>query len=280
MEKTKKILLAVLLILLTAALVWLVFQNYSSGGRLRPSPPPASPEPSPVAASPTPETPQPPEDSLIPEPSPSQPPPVTLEETEDMGQEYLDTFVFYGDSNTNGLRLNELLPGGYNTNQVWTPLSGTLTLNRWNIDNIVYPETWTVMPVTEAMALKKPEYLLINLGMNGISFMDQEAFTLTYTEMVRAIHEANPYTKIILSSIYPVADGYLGDSITNEKIDKANQWIYGIAEREGFRYLDVNPILKCGEGDLPESLNEGNGFHLTPEGYQMVLDFIRTHGYK
>lgn len=279
MRKLRKTLTAILFVLLTGALVWLVFQNHGYDKRESLPEPTFSPAPSQSVQPPG--TPvQLPEDSPSPEPPPSEPPQVTLGETEDMGQEYLDAFVFYGDSNTNGLRLNELLPGGYDTNQVWTPLSGTLTLNRWNIDNIVYPETWTVMPVTEAMALKKPEYLLINLGMNGISFMDEEVFTLTYTEMVRAIHEANPDTKIILSSIYPVADGYLGDSITNEKIDAANRWICGIAEREGFRYLDVNPILKCEEGDLPESLNEGNGFHLTSEGYRMVLDFIRTHGYK
>ena len=35
-------------------------------------------------------------------------------------------------------------------------MSGTLTLNRWDIDKIVYPETWTEMDVTEAMAEKKP----------------------------------------------------------------------------------------------------------------------------
>lgn len=278
MKKGTKVILAIVLVLLVAVLGYIIYSSYTSGlGNV----PEGSPLPE---ASPSPEispsTPSPsPEDTPAPSPS-EEPAPVLLGETEDMGQEYIDSFVFYGDSNTNGLRLNELLPGAYNTNQVWTPMSGTLTLNRWNIDKIVYPETWTEIDVTEAMSIKKPEYLLINLGMNGVSFMDEEYFTSTYSEMVDALSAASPETKIILSSMYPVADGYLGDDLSNAKIDTANQWIYGIAEEKGLRYLDVNSMLKCDEGDLPESLNEGNGFHLTKEGYQMVLDFIRTHGWK
>ena len=103
--------------------------------------PPATPSPA-VTPAPTPEPTPEPTPSPTPEPTP---PPTLLGETEDMGQEYQDAIVFYGDSNTNGLRLQELLPGGYNTTQVWTPMSGTLTLNRWSVDKIVYPETWVVL---------------------------------------------------------------------------------------------------------------------------------------
>lgn len=276
MRKGLKAILTVVLVLLIAVLGYVVYINYLSGAGAPPEPSPTvSPSPSPT---PTP-TLEPPEETPSPEPVP-EPPATLLDETEDMGQEYLDSFVFYGDSNTNGLRLNELLPGGYNTNQVWTPMSGTLTLSRWSVDKIVYPETWTEIDVTEAMAKKKPAYLLINVGMNGISFMDEEYFTSTYSEMVDTLSAASPETKIILSSMYPVCDGYLGEELSNARIDAANKWIYGIAEEKGLRYLDVNSMLKSDEGDLPESLNEGNGFHLTKEGYQMVLDFIRTHGWK
>lgn len=238
----------------------------------------ASPSPrTETAPAPTP-TPTPaPTPEPTPEPTPA---PVILAETEDAGQEYQDAIVFYGDSNTNGLRLHELLPGGYNTAQVWTPMSGTLTLSRWDIDKIVYPETWTEMDVTEAMALKKPEYLIINLGMNGVSFMDEEYFTETYAAMAEALASASPDTKIILSSIYPIADGYLGKDLTNEKIDAANSWILKIAEDEGLRYLDVQSILKGPDGDLPEEYHDGNGFHLTAGKYQDVLTYIRTHAWQ
>jgi hypothetical protein len=242
------------------------------GGCGKPPAPAATPSPAPTAAA----TPAP---TPVPTPTPT-PTPVILAETEDAGQAYQDAIVFYGDSNTNGLRLHELLPGGYNTNQIWTPMSGTLTLSRWDIDKIVYPESWTEMDVTEAMALKKPQYLLINLGMNGVSFMDEDYFTETYAAMVEALQSASPDTKIILSSIYPVADGYLGEDLTNAKIDAANGWILKIAQDKGLRYLDVQSILKGPEGDLPEDFHDGNGFHLTVEKYLDVLTYLRTHAWQ
>ncbi len=159
-------------------------------------------------------------------------------------------------------------------------MSGTLTLDRWSTDKIVYPETWTEMDVTEAMAKKKPEYLIINLGMNGVSFMDEEYFTQVYTDMVKALAGACPETRIILSSIYPIADGYLGADLTNAKIDAANGWIYGIAQDLGLRYLDAASILKGPDGDLPEEFHDGNGYHLTAEKYLDVLTYIRTHAYR
>ena len=178
------------------------------------------------------------------------------------------------------LRLQDMLPGGYATTQVWTPMSGTLTLNRWSIDQIVYPETWTEMPVTEAMALKKPEYLIVNLGENGVSFMDEEYFKSEYTALVQALAEACPETKIMCASLFPVAASYpYQRDINNEKLAAASAWIYEIAEAEGLRYIDLAAAVKGEDGALPEHLHIGDGYHLNAEGHQLVLDYIRTHGY-
>ncbi|NCB51653.1 MAG: SGNH/GDSL hydrolase family protein [Clostridia bacterium] len=261
----------------TIALALMVF--FCAGCAAAPSatPAPASPQISELPSS-TPE----PTPSAAPYPSPEPtPPPTELRETEDMGQEYLDSIVFYGDSNTNGLRLLELLPGGYGTNQIWTPMSGTLTLCYWDVNYIVYPETWTEMPVTEAMAKKQPEYLIINLGENGISFMDEDYFTSEYTEMVEALKEACPDTKIMLSSLYPVAASYPNqDDINNEKITAANSWIYGIAEATGTRYIDCAEAVRGEDGALPETLHDGDGYHLNADAFALVLSYIRTHGYQ
>lgn len=240
--------------------------------------PDVTPEPTspPVSETPLP-TPEP-TPSPAPEPTPT---PTELAETEDMGQDYLDSIVFYGDSNTNGLRLLELLPGGYGTNQIWTPMSGTLTLCYWDINYVVYPETWTEMPVTDAMAKKQPEHLIINLGENGISFMDEDYFISEYTEMVRALQEACPETKIMLSSLYPVAASYPNqDDINNDKISAANSWILDIAAATGTRYIDCAAAVRGEDGALPENLHEGDGYHLNADAFALVLNYIRTHGYQ
>ena len=83
--------------------------------------------------------------------------------------------------------------------------SGTLTLSYYNIATIVYPETGEELSIADAVARAKPEILVITLGVNGVSFMDEAWFTRDYTALVQMVQAASPNTKIILNSIYPVA---------------------------------------------------------------------------
>lgn len=209
--------------------------------------------------------------------APEQDAPTVLAETEDMGQEYIDKFIFLGDSTTYGLAYYNVV----NSNQVWTPESRTLTLDHWSYTTIVYPDTGEQIFIPAALELKKPEYLLITLGINGVSYMGEEYFIQTYTELVQAAQTASPDTKIILNSIYPVAASYANqDSINNQKIDAANTWIQTVAENTGVRYLNSCVVLKGEDGYMPESYQNGDGLHPTAEAYGYVIDYIRTHGYK
>jgi len=127
----------------------------------------------------------------------------------------------------------------------------------------------------------KPEYLLITLGVNGISFMDEEWFIRDYTALVELIREASPDTKIILNSIYPVAASYkYQKDINNEKIRAANGWIERIAENTGARFLNSYEALVGPDGNLPESSQNGDGLHLTGEAFTTVMQYIRTHAYQ
>lgn len=197
-----------------------------------------------------------------------------LAETDDQGQAYVDKFVFLGDSTTNGLASYSVV----DPKQVWTPESGTLTLDRWNISTIVYRDDNSQITIAEAAAKKKPAYLLITLGVNGVSYLDETTFTSTYTELVKAVQQASPETKIILNSIYPIVSDYYG--ITNAKIDAANGWVKKIAAATGTRYLDSESVLKDSNGALTAAYSNGDSLHENAEGYKKVITYLRTHGYK
>ena len=208
--------------------------------------------------------------------------PTRLAETPDAGREYLDKIIFLGDSTTYGIGVyygygyTELCP----PSQVWTPKSGTLTLSYYNIATIVYPETAEELTVEEAVKRAKPEIMVITLGVNGIAFMDEEWFIRDYTSLVQLIQAASPDTKIILNSIYPVADSYkYQKDINNDKIGAANGWIERIAENTGVRYLHSYECL-AENGKLPESAQNGDGLHLTGESFTKVMQYIRTHAYQ
>ncbi len=259
----------------------LFFTSCSKGadGETKPSP-----SPSPEVVSPSPvvddETPSPDVSEPVESTTPSTEPVTSsteLGETEDFGQEYIDKFAFLGDSTTNGLRHYELVK----SEQVWTPSNGTLTLNRWNIDALYDPSNPTPLSIVETAAAKKPEYLMITLGVNGVSFMDEEYFTSEYTAMVNAIKEASPDTKIILNSIYPIGRNYVYlKEINNEKVDAANGWIRGIAEATGVRFLNSCTVLKGDDGFMVDSYDNGDDIHLNADAFKLVINYIRTHGYK
>lgn len=200
-----------------------------------------------------------------------------LGETEDMGQEYIDKIIFLGDSTTHGLAAYNVV----NPNNVWTPASGTLTLDHWSYTAIVYPDTGEEILIPAAVQAKQPEYMIITLGINGVSFMEEDYFVETYTSLVQAVKAASPNTKIILNSIYPIAASYANQgSINNQKIDTANTWVQKVAETTGVRYLNSCVVLKGEDGFMPESYQNGDGLHPTGEAYGYVIDYIRTHGYK
>ena len=209
--------------------------------------------------------------------------PTRLGETPDAGREYLDKFIFLGDSTTYGIGVyygygyTELCP----PRQVWTPASGTLTLSYYNIATVVYPETGEELTIEEAVKRAQPEIMMITLGVNGISFMDEEWFIRDYTALVESIQAASPGTKIILNSIYPVAASYKYQSdINNDKIRAANGWIERIAAATGCRFLNSFECLVGADGFLPESCQNGDGLHLTGEAFTTVMQYIRTHAYQ
>jgi len=202
-----------------------------------------------------------------------------LTETEDAGREYLDKIVFLGDSTTYGIGYyyrhgyTDLVPPA----QVWTPSNGTMTLSYYATTLIVYPETKENLTIFEAARRARPEILVITLGVNGISFMDEDWFTGDYRDLVSGIREVSPATEIILNAIYPVADSWEGQSyINNERIDRANGWIESLAEELGCPFLFAREALET-DGKLPENRQNGDGLHLTGEAFGLVMEYIRTH---
>ena len=206
---------------------------------------------------------------------------VLLAETEDAGQEYIDKLTFLGDSTTYGLKYYEVLSGGKNTTQVWTPASGTLTLFNYATATIVFPEDGQEISIVDAVTRKLPEYLVITLGVNGVSMMDEDWFKTDYTALVQSIQAASPDTKIICNSIYPVENDYeFINSINNTNIPQANIWIQEVAEATGCKYTDSASVLKAEDGSLREDYGNGDGIHLNADGFNAVLQYLRTHAYQ
>ena len=202
---------------------------------------------------------------------------VELPQTDDFGQEYLDRFVFLGDSTTYGLAAYGIV----RKEQVWTPTSGTFSLFDQAHIKVKFPETGAELTIEEILELKKPEYMLVTLGVNGVSNMPEDWFKSEYIALIGRIKQASPDTKIIVNSIYPIANSYAHQSqINNAKIVDANKWIADIAAITGTRFLNSHSCLVNEDSVLPEDMQNGDGIHLTDAAFDKVMEYVRTHGYE
>ena len=214
---------------------------------------------------------------LLPKPTEDPEPTTVLGETEDAGSEYIDKLVFIGDSTTYGLKAYEVLDGS----QVWTPSSGTLALFNQSIATIVYPPTGEEIPITDAVGRAKPEYVVLTIGVNGVSMMDEQQFKEQYTALIERMKSVSPDTKIICNSIYPVEAMYEAkdNGINNAVIDRANGWILQIAEATGTHFTNSASVLKGADGKLVSDYGNGDGIHLSAVGFERVIDYLKTHAW-
>lgn len=201
-----------------------------------------------------------------------------LAQTEDQGTVYLDKCVFLGDINTYMLAETGVLP----SQQVWSTENGTLNLADQGSSKIVYTSadgsTQEIL-IYNAAALHQPQYLVINMGLSGLTYLTEDEFKQAYTALVTSIQTASPNTKIMCQSILPVIDTMSGD-VQNSRIERANRWILEVAEATGTRYLNAAELLMDDTENLRSEYADSDGVRLSEPGCMAVLYYVRTHGYQ
>ena len=203
-----------------------------------------------------------------------------LQETADAGESYLSDIVFIGDSRTYGYAYYGMLPEGTKTKNVWVPANHTFSLTAHSYVNIVDESDGQERTIVEAAKLHKPKIIIIELGINNVSYITESKFKSVYGELIQNIKAASPDTKIICNSIYCVCRSYKKqDVINNTLIYRANGWLMDVAYENGVKYLDTVSMLKDSEGYLPEEYESGDGLHLNTKAYRAILQYIRTHAY-
>ncbi|HZK41948.1 MAG TPA: SGNH/GDSL hydrolase family protein, partial [Clostridia bacterium] len=207
--------------------------------------------------------------------------PALLPPSKDMGMAYIDRMTFICDSPTYWMWPLGLFSDGKDSRQIWTGPEGTMTLAYQSSYHILDPYDKKERPIREVVALHPPDILVIALGINGISFMDEAYFTEEYKDLVTDIQAISPDTIIIFQSIYPITQKYkYYGSITNAKISAGNSWIMALAEELGCSYLDTFSVLLNDEGMAKDELMLNDGLHPNRDGLILILDYIRTHAYR
>lgn len=199
---------------------------------------------------------------------------VVLEETEDMGQEYIDKIYFVGDSTTYHFH-----KGGIDKSHIFVPENYTLMLTSDINDIIVGNKGLTI---SQAIKDANCEIVIITIGVNGADNFTETKYKTYYRKLIDAIQTESPDTNIILQSVFPVTKSYSDRDIgiTNNGINRLNEWVKELAFEEGLKYLDTQSILKDENGAQLEYYGENDGVHMNAEAYIAIIEYIRTHALK
>ncbi len=193
-----------------------------------------------------------------------------------------DRLLFLGESTTAHLRSRGVLSGGTSTTQVLANESGTLMLNSRLLSvRIIEPISRQSMTIQEAIAVRKPEILVLSFGLNGINgFSDRpERYTALYASLIGTVKQVSPQTVVVLQTVYPVSQNPVvwkydrSPDTVNREIAKLNAMLPALAERTGAILIDTATVLPDKNGFLRADYTT-DGIHLTRSGYLAVLDFL------
>ena len=194
-----------------------------------------------------------------------------LSYTGETDADYLDSVYFIGDSRTVGL-----VRAGMPEERLFaeTGMCHEDALSK----RVVVLDDSAFLTIPDAVEIVAPPVAVVNFGINGIGFMDEEAFIDEYRAMMQAFMEASPDTVFIIEAILPVSVSYEStSSVSNEKINAMNQRLYDLAEELGCFYLDTDRVMKDEDGSLLSEYNDGDGLHYNEDGYAAILEYVKTH---
>lgn len=199
-----------------------------------------------------------------------------VSESERVPSTYFDDAMFVGDSITSGILSYQIM-------QNTTVIAHTGI----NPDSIrskkVYRDTnGNLVSILEAMAQHmdvKKIYLM--LGSNSASWMDHDLFMQYYAEFLQSIRQQHPDATIYVQSILPINEAkfkidYVGQELTNAKIDLYNSDISKTAAQAGAYFINVAESFKDSTGGLPDDATS-DGMHFTAVYYQKWFDYLKTH---
>lgn len=122
-----------------------------------------------------------------------------------------------------------------------------------------------------ALALTKPKYAFLSMGMNDINMFGEEEYCENYRAVIDATL-ASSEAEVYVCAISPI----IAESMftTNYRIDCFNVTLKGFIEEnysERVHFLDFAKHLKDSDDSLKECFDGGDGIHLSPYAYYVAL---------
>ncbi|WP_294809791.1 SGNH/GDSL hydrolase family protein [uncultured Gemmiger sp.] len=201
-----------------------------------------------------------------------------LPETEDAGQEYIDTTLFLGDSNT--ARMYRMFDYCSYDNAIGSVGMSARSLQKYACVKFSGYGSYVTMP--QAVALMQPRRVIVTFGTNDLDpNYSAASFAESYRAGLQAIADAYPASDIIVNAIPPLGRSHSNASLTQSQVDEYNKAIVEMCDANGWKFLNSAEVLKdAATGYAKEGYVESSdGIHLTRAAMDALFTYIRTHSY-
>ena len=201
-----------------------------------------------------------------------------LPETEDAGQEYIDTTLFLGDSNT--ARMYRVFDYCSYDNAIGSVGMSARSLQNYACVKFSGYGSYVTMP--QAVALMQPRRVIVTFGTNDLDpNYSAASFAENYRAGLQAIADAYPAADIIVNAIPPLGRSHSNASLTQSQVDEYNKVIVEMCDANGWKFLNSAEALKdAATGYAKEGYVESSdGIHLTRAAMDALFTYIRTHSY-
>ena len=201
-----------------------------------------------------------------------------LPETEDAGQEYIDTTLFLGDSNT--ARMYRVFDYCSYDNAIGSVGMSARSLQKYACVKFSGYGSYVTMP--QAVALMQPRRVIVTFGTNDLDpNYSAASFAENYRAGLQAIADAYPAADIIVNAIPPLGRSHSNASLTQSQVDEYNKAIVEMCDANGWKFLNSAEALKdAASGYAKEGYVESSdGIHLTRAAMDALFTYIRTHSY-
>lgn len=195
-----------------------------------------------------------------------------LKQTPRADDVYLAGTLFVGDSRTNGLKATGEIDEGNIVASDGMSHSSAVTQR-------VIDRGSRLVTIPEAVSEIKPSRMVVNFGINGIAWLNEEQFISDYETLLTALEESSPDSVIIIESILPVSASKERSEprMANSKIDRYNELLRELAQKRGHYYLNSASALKDADGNMATEYDSGDGLHFNSDGSKEILNQVLTH---
>ena len=212
------------------------------------------------------------QDSNLPEEKTDQPA-WFVPESQAVDAGWYDDAVFLGDSRLDGFRLYAGPSGAAYFTEVGAK---ALSIAEKNTERLA---DGSKVPILKALEGRTFSKVYLNLGMNNLGDYDlQKEFVEAYADDIDRIRAIQPDCDIYLMTLFPVTaeQEAKGSYVNNKAIDDLNSCIRYLAAQKGTYLLEVDGLLRDGDGNLP-SEDSFDGIHLTPDACKLWRSYLDTH---